>query len=232
MTSGARGTGQRATNADLDHAIDLVARQMTEGSRAGGPDFRRRVLARIEAGHAPRGNRRGDWRAAWVLSPLAAAAAIVMAIFVARGFQPRDHGPERGAPLETSTVAQSAAPQRQTVSPNPVPVRLKPPLDAARGGPQPVEGPDAAVGAGAARAVTVGAGTVRAGTNRAVSNLAAAALSLQLDALAAPSIDLARLTVTTLAPDPIQFERLDMAVPIAISPLEVAPLDITDLQRR
>jgi hypothetical protein len=67
----------------IDLAIDKVARQMTTGELPS--DFRARVVARIAEGGPPR--RR--WRAAWILSPIAAVAVMTVAIFIARGFQPR-----------------------------------------------------------------------------------------------------------------------------------------------
>jgi hypothetical protein len=78
----------------LNTAIDEVARQMTEGSPAGDAGFRRRVLARIESGDAPR----RSWRAAFVLSPIAVAAAIVISIVVARSWP---------APLEPGVLSST-----------------------------------------------------------------------------------------------------------------------------
>jgi hypothetical protein len=207
----AQGAGHGATDAELDRAIDVVARQMTDGASAGGADFRRRVLARIEAGHAPHTR----WPAAWVLSPLAVAAAIVMAIFVARGFQSGQRR-ERAAPQGTA-VAQRFAPPPQTVLPEQSQVGLKPPFDVAQGGPEVLEGP-----------VT----TVRAVTNRAAGVPALPFGAEAIAALAAPSLDLEPLTVDALAPDSIQLERLDTTSSITIAPITVAPIDITDVQRR
>ena len=73
-----------------DRVIDDVARQMTDAQPPA--DFRARVLARIIEGQSPR----SAWRAAWILSPVAAAALIVVAIFIARGVQPRDRQLDRG----------------------------------------------------------------------------------------------------------------------------------------
>ena len=208
----AQSAGHGATGAELDRAIDGVARQMTEGSPASAADFRRGVLARIEANRAPH----TTWRAEWVFSPLAAAAVIVLAIFVARGFQPRDRGPERATPQETA-AAQSLGPQPQTVLPEQVQVRLK---------------PDVTVRAATARTATNRSGTTRATTAPGLSFGAEA-----IEALAAPSLALASLTADALTPDPIQLERLDTTspittLPITIAPITVAPLDITDGQRR
>ena len=80
----------------VNAAIDEIARQTTQTPPGDADDFRRRVLARIAANDAPR----RSWRAAFVLSPLGIAAAIVIALLVARGFQPRVRGPERAAPQE------------------------------------------------------------------------------------------------------------------------------------
>src|SRR5205823_1757588 len=80
----------------LDRAIDEVARQMTEGAPRGAA-FRDRVRARIERGDAPR----RSWRAAFVLSPIAAAIAIAVAAFVLRGRTP---------PAAPRTAAQQIEP--------------------------------------------------------------------------------------------------------------------------
>ena len=64
----------------LNGAIDEVARQMTAGAAAGAAGFRRRVLARIAANEAPR----RTWRPVFVLTPLAAAIAIAVAVFISR----------------------------------------------------------------------------------------------------------------------------------------------------
>jgi len=73
----------------LNTTIDEVARQMTEGAPGDGAAFRRRVIARIRNGESPR--RR--WRVSFVLTAIAAAAAIVVALFVAREPRPGPLGP-------------------------------------------------------------------------------------------------------------------------------------------
>ncbi len=85
-----------------DRVIDEAARQMTDAQPPA--DFRARVLARIAEG---RGARR-RWRAAWILPPIAATAAIVVAILVARG--PREPAPV-AARLPSAPVAEMQAPQ-------------------------------------------------------------------------------------------------------------------------
>ena len=63
---------------DLDATIDEVAREMTRGELP--PDFRARVIARLESGHG----RLFSWRPGWVLSTLAIVAAVLLAVFVVR----------------------------------------------------------------------------------------------------------------------------------------------------
>ena len=82
----------------LDSAIDEVARQMTEAPIAGAVDFRRRVLARIESGGGRDVGPRRAWRAAWVMSTLAVAAAFVLAFAVFRGGSLTSGSPPSAAP--------------------------------------------------------------------------------------------------------------------------------------
>ena len=89
----------------IDLAIDEVARQMTAGELSS--DFRARVVARIADGGRPR----RTWRAAWILSPLAAAAVLAVAIFVAR-FQFLH-------PSSPSTIAQATRPVESAARPSP-----------------------------------------------------------------------------------------------------------------
>jgi len=63
---------------DLDATIDQVAREMTRGELPA--DFRAHVIARLESRHG----RLWSWRRGWVLSPLAVAAAVLLAVLVAR----------------------------------------------------------------------------------------------------------------------------------------------------
>lgn len=203
MMSRPRGAGRGAPDADLDRVIDAVARQMTETAPAGGADFRHRVLARIEAVDAPR----NSWRAAWVLSPIAVAAAIAMAVFVARGVQYRDRGPVL---RQAQSTPSSPRDEQTTRQESPIaagdpngPVRQLEPLSRRRSaGRQPGE---------------------RRSTGASRDTNAQNAV----EALAAPSLGLVPLTVDAITPDRIQIDRLDV-----IAPINVAPLDITDAQRR
>jgi hypothetical protein len=190
----------------LNNAIDEAARQLTEGAPADAAAFRRRVLARIEAGDAPR----RSWRAAFVLSPIAVAAAMVIALFVAPGFQSGDRGRLLRQVQGTPSPSTTTAPQetvRLAPSPGSYGGTRKPDTAEARGAPAPPLRSRAA-GDRAVAPASRGAGVIEP---------------------AAPpdSIAVAPLTVGAVSTDPIPIERLD-----TITPITIAPLDIIDLQRR
>jgi hypothetical protein len=201
---------------DMNTAIDEVARQMTEETPPAAADFRRRVLGRIpsnEAAHASR-------RAAFVLSPIAVAAAIAIALFVASRPDPVRPG------------SQSAG---NTVRP----------FDGAQGRPEALEGrlkPDTTEAAGptgpalqAAAANTVRLKPDTTEVRRpgpfgpSVSSRPGSFGPDVLEpALQVDSIAVAPLVAGVFAPDPIQIERLDAVAPIGVAPLET----VTDMQRR
>lgn len=170
--------------------IDDTAREMTDGAPADGAAFRRCVLARIEAGDASR----RSWRAAFVLSPIAAAAAIAIAMGVTRGAH--DRSPE------------SVAPQRAETTPTPEHPQSSASETVVARGFQPRErGPERA----ALHQMQVDAA---AGPARDLD-------TLQLDANGVASIAVAPLAVDTLTPDPIPIERLDTVAPITVAPLDI-----------
>jgi len=77
---------------DIERAIDDVGREMTACEPDGA--FTARVLARIESGDTVRRN----WRAAWIIAPLAAAAVIAIAVvMVSRSASDRKPDPSAGA---------------------------------------------------------------------------------------------------------------------------------------
>ena len=171
----------------VNTAIDEVAREMTdEAAATDDAAFRRRVLARIASDDEPR----ASWRAAFVLSPIAVAAAIVIAVFIVGRPDPVRPG-----------VSQPAG---NTIRP----------FDGAQGRPEALEGRRTPDTAEARRPGPFGPGDSRPAP--------------QLDPIEVDSIAPAPLVVGTLAPDPIQIERLDAVAPIDVAPLEI----ITDLQRR
>src|SRR5882762_3634303 len=182
----------------LNTAIDEAARQMTEGSPTGDAGFRRRVLARIESGDAPRAR----WRPLFVIVPL--AAAIVIALVVARQsvrLKPdtTDIG-RRAAQLPPSSLGfgDDRKPDSDTAKTT---VRL-PPSPSGFGG---TSKPDTTH-------------DVPSKASRPDESLAPA---LPIDAI--DTIAVAPLLVDTLIPESILIPRLDAVVPMA-----VAPLDITD----
>lgn len=102
---------------ELDTLIDDVARRMIAGEP--GAEFTSSVLARLD-------ERRSIWRSPWLLSPIAAAAVVLIAVFVWRGGPPRE---VRLKPDATSHVAEGPALQAErtsTTAPQPSAVRLTP----------------------------------------------------------------------------------------------------------
>ena len=109
----------------FDAKIDDVAREMTRGELP--PDFRARVIARIESGN----DRAGTWPPAWVLAPLAVAAIVLLAVLVVRApegsegraaQQVRDQVPGE---VRLKPVPRER-PNATEASRTPAPVRLKP----------------------------------------------------------------------------------------------------------
>jgi hypothetical protein len=84
---------------DLDLLIDDVAKTMTSAPAREG--LAMRVAARVV--NQGEGDR-GSWFRPWVMAPIAAAVAVVVAVFVAR------EGSVRVKPDATKTIAAAAAP--------------------------------------------------------------------------------------------------------------------------
>jgi hypothetical protein len=173
----------------VNTAIDEVAREMTEETRTtNGADFRRRVLARIASNEAPR----ASWRAAFVLSPVALAAALVIAVMFVRGpGRVGRGGAARPQEPALQPVATTAAKVGAELAP---PVTREP--ESTRRSTQAVRGP----------------GPSGPGVSRP---------SPQLDPIDVNSIAVAPLAISTLSPDQIQIERLDAVAPIDVAPLEI-----------
>src|SRR5215218_5839538 len=72
----------------VDAAIDEVARELTRGELP--PDFRDRVIARLESGDA----RHRTWRPALVAAPLAIAAVVLLAVSAGRAPRRSNRPPE------------------------------------------------------------------------------------------------------------------------------------------
>lgn len=193
----------------LNTTIDEVARQMTDGTPGDGVAFRRRVIARIESIDSPR----RTWRASFVLTAIAAAAAIIVALFIARERRPGPSGPGGMA----GTVAQTPQPlpAPDAAGPN----RLRQGYGGLAEAPAKAEGPATQMTAHAApdpvvrRPRASGPGVVKT-TPALEPNVVA-------------SIAVAPLAVDTLTPESIRIEQLE-----TVASILVAPLDLTDVPRR
>ena len=193
----------------LNTTIDEVARQMTEGAPGDGANFRRRVLARIESDDSPR----RTWRASFVLTAIAAAAAIVVALFVARERRPGPFGP--GGMAEPVAQTPQPLPAADAAGPN----RLRQGDGGHAEAPAKAEGPALQMTAHAApdpvvrRPRALGPGVVTT--------------TPALEPNTVDSIAVAPLGVETLNPESIHVQQLE-----TIAPIPVAPLDVTDTSRR
>ena len=174
----------------LDRAIEEVARRMTEGAPADGAAFRRGVLARIDAGDAPR----RSWRAAFVLSPIAAAIVIAVAAFMMRGW------PQPAAPLTIANQAGQGQPQHE---PSGAAGRDAAPSPQTNSNGQPL--PAAATNA-------------RRRPARPVPDIGES--GIVEPALPVDSIAVTPLAVDTMPTDPIQIEKLETIAPITVAPLD------------
>jgi hypothetical protein len=173
-----------------DAAIGEVARQMTEGSPADAEAFRRRIVSRIERRAAPG----RSWRAAFVLSPIAAALVIAVAAYVLRGrTQPAapltiEHQAEQARPIdEPSTGASTQPDPSRAADAN----RAALPGGARNAGRRPAPGP----------------GIAEPGSVEPTPPL--------------DSIAVARLAVETITPEPIQIDKLETIAPITVAPLDI-----------
>jgi hypothetical protein len=190
-------------NDRIDAAINAVARHLTEG--APGADLRARVIARIR-------ERRPVWRSPWVLSPLALAAVLLVAVALdQRWLANRADTSAREARSELSGRGEdSQSPARQTAPAGAAhPEEPGPPVqaDAAPASPfvpQPVaerrhrEKPD---------------------SRRTHPPAAATTMTSDIDALAPPALDVGSIAVDRLArPEPLAVQPLEITS-IALAPI-------------
>ena len=193
-------------DAELDRAIDDVARGMTGGQPGG--DLRARVMARIGA----RPERARSIRRA----ALAAAAIVLIAVIVDRAIR-RTSSP---APPRTATFGDRAI--RPTFSPPP-PQNATP--TAAVRTPQRV-GPDAS-SAAAPSPADIGRSTARDRTaTNATDTRAPQGVAIppsRIDALAPPPLAVAPLSVDPLAVDPLDAAALDVPPLDPIAPIAIDP---------
>jgi hypothetical protein len=182
----------------IDAAIDAVARQMTEG--ASPADLRARVLARVEArGAAAR------WRSMWIVSPLAAAAVVLLAIVVLRT--------DREVPLKpdaTRSGTPPSFPRDDSASGKPHNAYGGGALTLEPNDPVRVE-PDDTNRRFQRKPDTFGSHLRPAPNGTSVSEIAA---------LAPPAIELDSIVLGELAPPvSIEIEQLEPIAPIAVTPL-------------
>jgi hypothetical protein len=103
----------------LNTAIDEVAKEMTSAAPGAVAHLRRQVVARIESGDSRR-----TWRVTFLLTPIAAAAAIIVALFVASERRPGSSGPGGMAGPVVQTLhplpaADAAGPKRPALQMTP-----------------------------------------------------------------------------------------------------------------
>ena len=205
----------------LDQAIDEVARQMTAGQPS--EDMRDRVIVRLTTNVEPRTtNTPGAWLGVrrWTLAPIAAAALVIVAMFVARGFQPRDASPERAAQHETP---KGPAAQNETA---PSTVRLPP---SPRGGFGGTSEPDTTDTGSVARGFQPRErGPERAALRQAAMSTLDPTLKLDsidvtpvtVDSLAPPAIVAPSIAVRALTTPSIALPQIEPIEPIVVAPLQ------------
>jgi len=183
-------------------AIDAVAREMTEAAPDDG--FRARVLARIDE------RRRPAWRSPWVLSPIAVAAAVVLAVALRPEHPIRR---EAGAPAAQSTSGPAARGDVSTGQP------------ANTNRAEPERFAQSAPSVAASAAVTPEPGTARRNGTAARETPASAPPPSDVNELAPPPIEIETIAVARLArPEPLTLQPLD------VPSIALAPIDDGDRQ--
>jgi hypothetical protein len=169
---------------ELDTLIDDVAREMTAGEP--GASFASDVVARIDG-------RRRAWRSSWFLSSIAAAAVVLIALFVWRSPRPADRGPEGSAQQAPDFVARPLEGRDQ----------------------QPDRGPERPALHAIAQAGPKGPALQTA--NLPIAN----PIPSDIDALSVPAIAVDAIAEAPLpSPDAIQTDPLTIA-PLNVTPLEL-----------
>jgi hypothetical protein len=192
---------------------------MTEASPAGGADFRRRVLARIASGDAPRAR----WRPLFVVAPLASIAAIVLALVMVRPATVRLKPDTTGATAPTvrkpdTTGATGPTVRKPDATGATGPTVRKPDTTGATG-PTVQLPPSPPDRFGETREPDT-TGAARATVRRPRSPPDGFGGARALDTLAIDPLDVTPMGIHALAPDPILVERLETIVPLVIAPLD------------
>jgi hypothetical protein len=186
--------GSNPVSDRLDRTIDEVARQMTDGTPSA--DLKRRVRARI-AEHDARSRPR---RLAWLAAPVAAAAAIVLAVFL-WSLQPTERGV--GTVTRTPSVARTPdvpLPPDRPLSSTPLPETVR-----ATGQTQ-----ASADGTTTARGTAPSPRPLRAPSD--IERMAPP--SLEVASIAVPSLTISDITTPSIAVEPLKT-----IAPIALSPI-------------
>ena len=179
----------------LDQLIDDVARQMTRGQLSS--DFRARVIASLDR------RPRRVWRPMWIVAPLGAMAAVVLAIAITRPFHPSTCSgcPERaeGQGRDRGTPASAPRQSGQTSSP-----------------------PGGFGGRGKADTTYEGPrGTRVAAAGRRQDRSSGAA---EVAALAPPPLEMMPLGVEAIGIDALPTESIAVPQLNAIAPMSIDPL--------
>jgi hypothetical protein len=193
-------------NDRIDAAIDAVARHMTAG--APGAGLTARVLARIR-------ERRPVWRSPWVLSPLALAAVLLVAVALnhvwlanradTRAREARSELSGRGGHSQSPAPQTAPAGAAQPQEPGP-PVQAdasRPPASSFVPQPPAAERNH----------------RENADLRQTLSPAAATTITSDIDALAPPALDVDSIAVDRLArPEPLVVQRLEITS-IALAPI-------------
>jgi hypothetical protein len=173
-----------------DAQIDEVARETTRGELP--PDFRARVIARIER----EDERRWTWWPGWALSSLAIAAAVLLSVLVVRAPW---RSQERVAREVRQQVIQEVGPRpgatdATTASPSPATVRQSP--NRAYAGRRT---PDATYGGGVASDLSPAPIQIESIGVDAMESMDVAPLSVDaMESIEVPRLDVAPLEVPTV----------------------------------
>jgi hypothetical protein len=192
----------------IDATIDEVAREMTRGDVP--PDFRARVIARLERGD----EKHWTWRPALVLSPLAVAAIVLLAVLVGRAPWRSGGPPEVRQDVRVQVPGDVVLKPVPSDGPSPLP-RTTQGL-AADG--QSVEGPNPAASRTPARVTPMPDTTYAGGAADGRSAIASD--------LAPPPIQITTLEVEAMESMDVEPLSVDTMESIGVPGLDVAPLEV------
>ena len=188
---------QPVDDAQLDAAIDTVAREMTEFEPSGA--VRARVLERIEQGRRRSSPAVPRW--AWAGAAAAVLLAVATAVWVV-------------SPMRTREVAQSAVAGQRPGGAAPAPAALERPAVQL-----------AAISAEAASPAGVSAGAARTSRASAVLGSGTVDVNLLEDAHPVPALtEIEPLTFSAVEPDPLQIAAVVVAPLTAMPSIDIPSL--------